>query len=168
MTGMTSQFQELKTKISGEKHFSILSFWVSKAFIGYSPHLTKIVEAVKTATAGKCTASQKFENRHYKFESIIAISRSTILHRQHRTPHLSTMAVQDLQQLLGYIHAQNIYKAFNSLVKECCVGCQYDHPSQKQHFMPSLWRGFHGTWSIWHRVRTCRQVWFEITVHRGS
>ncbi len=43
------------------------------------------------------------------------------------------MAVQDLQQLVGYIYAENIYKAFYSLVKERCVGCQYDHPSQKQH-----------------------------------
>ena len=43
------------------------------------------------------------------------------------------MTIQDLQQLLTYVYAESITKAFNSLVKEHCVGCQYDHPSQKHH-----------------------------------
>ena len=43
------------------------------------------------------------------------------------------MAIPDLQQLLRYIYAERINQVFNSLVKERCVGCEYDHPSQKQH-----------------------------------
>ncbi len=43
------------------------------------------------------------------------------------------MAVQDLQQVLGYLYAERIRTELNSLVKEYCVGCQYDHPAQKHH-----------------------------------
>ena len=51
----------------------------------------------------------------------------------HRVHHTAIMTLQDLHQLVAYIYADRINQIFKSLVKERCVGCHQEHPSQKHH-----------------------------------